>query len=132
MISSQLISEAIIGCQLLKEYGINVNFEMGSINYAREGSFREQLFDQHPGQELSHEQSSEGNPVCNSNPTGQRPYSITADRSYPTPSTAVVGHKPFTEAQRQQLLTQRGIVALAVQLILKNLVLLMRQRAAVP
>jgi hypothetical protein len=34
MMSPQLTSEAIIGCQRLKEYGINSNFERGSINYA--------------------------------------------------------------------------------------------------
>jgi hypothetical protein len=27
MISLQLTSEAIIGCQFLKEYGLNINFE---------------------------------------------------------------------------------------------------------
>jgi hypothetical protein len=46
MLSSQLTSEDIIGCQLLKEYGTNINFERGSISYVREGCFREQIFDQ--------------------------------------------------------------------------------------
>jgi hypothetical protein len=44
MISPQLTSEAIIGCQLLKEYGININFDRGC--------FREQFFDQEQGQEV--------------------------------------------------------------------------------
>jgi hypothetical protein len=44
MISPQLANEAIIGCQLLKEYGINTNFERGSISYVKDGIFRQQKF----------------------------------------------------------------------------------------
>jgi hypothetical protein len=46
MISPQLANEAIIGCQLLKECSININFERGSISYVRDGIFRQQYFEQ--------------------------------------------------------------------------------------
>ena len=96
MISPQLTSEAIIGCQLLKEYGTNINFERGTISYAREGCFREQLFDQQLGSEVrSDDRSSEENPVRKSSPTDQRPYNTRADRKYPTPSTTST--QPLTE-----------------------------------
>jgi hypothetical protein len=86
MISAQLTSEAIIGCQLLKEYGININFERGSISYARGGCFRERFFDHQLRSEVrSDGRRSEENPVRNPSPEGQRPYNPTADRKYPTP-----------------------------------------------
>jgi hypothetical protein len=37
MMSPQLANEDIIGCQMLKEYGININVERGSISYVRDG-----------------------------------------------------------------------------------------------
>jgi predicted aspartyl protease len=40
MISSQLVNDAIIGCQLLKEYGININFGRGTIGYVRNGIYK--------------------------------------------------------------------------------------------
>jgi hypothetical protein len=94
-------------CTFLKEYGINVNFERGSTSYAREGCFTEQLFDQHQGQEIrSNDQSSEGNPNRNTSPKGQQSYNPTADRKYPTPSTAFHSHQHSTEPQ-----TERGRIS---------------------
>jgi cystathionine beta-lyase family protein involved in aluminum resistance len=37
MITPQLTNETIIGCQLLKEYFISLNFAKESFSYAREG-----------------------------------------------------------------------------------------------
>jgi hypothetical protein len=51
MISPQLANEAIIRCQLLKEYCININFERSSISCVREGIFRQQYFEQKEEQE---------------------------------------------------------------------------------
>ena len=103
MISPQLTSEAIIGCKLLKEYGININFERGSISYAREGGFREQLFDHQVGSDVrSEDRSSEEHPVHNPSPTGQRPYNSTADREYPTPSTTVPSRQTSTHPQTEK------------------------------
>jgi hypothetical protein len=103
MISSQLTSEAIIGCQLLKEYGISINFERGSISYDREGCFREQLFEHQLGsEERSDGRSSEENPVRNPSPTGQRPDDTTADRNYPTPSTPVLSSQTSTQPRTER------------------------------
>jgi hypothetical protein len=44
MITPRLANEAIIGCQLLKEYGISLNFAKETFSYAREGELRENLF----------------------------------------------------------------------------------------
>jgi hypothetical protein len=52
MTMPQLANEAIIGCQLLKEYGISLNFSkesFKSFSYAREGELREHLFSQWSG-----------------------------------------------------------------------------------
>jgi hypothetical protein len=49
MITPRLANEAIIGCQLLKEYGIRLNFAKKSFSYAREGELREHLFNQRSG-----------------------------------------------------------------------------------
>jgi hypothetical protein len=49
MITPQLNNEAIIGCNLLKEYGFNINFARESFSYIREGELREHLFSQRPG-----------------------------------------------------------------------------------
>jgi hypothetical protein len=38
LISSQLVSEAILGGQLLKEYGLNLDFERDIVSYVREGA----------------------------------------------------------------------------------------------
>jgi hypothetical protein len=46
MVTPQLANEAIKGCQLLKEYGISLNFAKESFSYAREGELREHLFSQ--------------------------------------------------------------------------------------
>jgi hypothetical protein len=103
MISPQVTSEAIIGCQLLKEYGISINFERGSISYDRLGCFREQLFDHQLGSEdRSDGRSSEENPVHNPSPTGQRPDDTTADRNYPTPFTPVLSSQTSTQPRTER------------------------------
>jgi hypothetical protein len=102
MISPQLTSEAIIGCPLLKEYGININFERGSITYAREGRFREQIFDHQLHSEVGSDgRRSEENPVRNPSPKGQLPYNPTADRKHPTPSSTVFAHQTSTQPQTE-------------------------------
>jgi hypothetical protein len=40
LISSQLASEAILGCQLLKEYGLNLDFGRSIVSYVREGALK--------------------------------------------------------------------------------------------
>jgi hypothetical protein len=44
LVSSQLTNEAIIGCQLLKEYGASINFGRGTFSYVRSGVLREYTF----------------------------------------------------------------------------------------
>jgi hypothetical protein len=46
MISSQLVNDAIIGCQLLKECGINIHFGRGTISYVRGGIYKQLDFEQ--------------------------------------------------------------------------------------
>jgi hypothetical protein len=103
MISPQLTSEAVIGCQLLKEYGINISFERGCISYARVGCFREQIFDQEQGQEVrSDGRSSEEIPICNTSPASQRPYHPTADHHYRNPSSEIPSHQPSTRPRTER------------------------------
>jgi hypothetical protein len=40
MVSSQLNNDAIIGCQLLKEYDITLHFGKNTISYIKEGLYR--------------------------------------------------------------------------------------------
>jgi hypothetical protein len=47
-ISPQLVNEAILGCQFIKNYGINLNFERGSFSYFRDNVEKEHLFYQTP------------------------------------------------------------------------------------
>jgi hypothetical protein len=49
MITPRLANEAIISCQLLKEYSISPNFAKESFSYVREGKLREHLFNQPSG-----------------------------------------------------------------------------------
>jgi hypothetical protein len=44
MISYQLTNEAIIGCQFLIEYGIRINFDLGTFSYVRKGILKEHAF----------------------------------------------------------------------------------------
>jgi hypothetical protein len=44
MISSRLTSDAIIGCQFLREYGIVIDFHKGAFSYVRGTELREHLF----------------------------------------------------------------------------------------
>jgi hypothetical protein len=44
MVSSQLTNEAITGYQFLKEYGVSINFDRGTLSYVRGGILREQPF----------------------------------------------------------------------------------------
>jgi hypothetical protein len=46
MISSQLNNDAIIGCQLLKEYGIDIHFGKGTIGYTRDCNYKLIRFEQ--------------------------------------------------------------------------------------
>jgi hypothetical protein len=48
-ISPQFVNNAILGCQFMKEYGINLNFEKESFTYFREGGIREHSFYQPTG-----------------------------------------------------------------------------------
>jgi hypothetical protein len=84
MITPQLPNEAIISCQLLKEYGISLNFAKENFSYAREGELREHLFNQQSGLQkvASNDRSSAEDPF-RKHPTfrGQRPYSRPADGS---------------------------------------------------
>jgi hypothetical protein len=44
LISSQLANEAIIGCQLLKEYGVSLDFGRGIVSYVRGDELKEYPF----------------------------------------------------------------------------------------
>jgi hypothetical protein len=44
LVSSQLTNEAIIGCQLLKEYGVSINSDRGNFSYVQGSVLREHLF----------------------------------------------------------------------------------------
>jgi hypothetical protein len=46
MASSQLANDTIIGCQLLKEYGVTINFGRGNVSYVREGIYKQLDFEQ--------------------------------------------------------------------------------------
>jgi hypothetical protein len=46
MISPQLTNDAIIGCQLLNEYEINIQFGKGTISYLRDGIHKQVKFNQ--------------------------------------------------------------------------------------
>jgi hypothetical protein len=48
MISPQLTHDVIIGCQLLREYGMNINFENGTIGYVRHITRKQVEFVQEP------------------------------------------------------------------------------------
>jgi hypothetical protein len=75
LISSQLTNEAIIGCQLLKEYGISINFGRGTFSYVRGGVLREYTFAaQDKLQEVAgDDQKGTRNSVCPDTPyPGQR------------------------------------------------------------
>jgi hypothetical protein len=48
-IPPQLINDAILGCQFLKEYGITLDFKRGSSTYFKDGRVQEQLFIQPAG-----------------------------------------------------------------------------------
>jgi predicted aspartyl protease len=48
IISPQLTHDVIIGCQLLKEYGMNINFENGTIGYVRHNTKKQVKFMQEP------------------------------------------------------------------------------------
>jgi hypothetical protein len=43
-VSPQLTNDAILGCQCMKDYGINLNFERGSFSYFRNNEVKEQSF----------------------------------------------------------------------------------------
>jgi hypothetical protein len=48
MISPQLTHDVIIGFQLLREYGMNINFENGTIGYVRQNTKKQVEFMQEP------------------------------------------------------------------------------------
>jgi hypothetical protein len=84
MITPHLANEAIIGCQLLKEYGISLNFAKENYSYAREGELRELLFNQRSGlQKVANNDRRSAEDPFRTHPTfrGQRPYSRPGDGS---------------------------------------------------
>jgi hypothetical protein len=48
MISPQLTNDVIFGCQLLREYSMNINFEKGTISYVRDNTNKQVEFVQEP------------------------------------------------------------------------------------
>jgi hypothetical protein len=44
LVSSQLNSDAILGCQFLREHGVTINFRSETFTYVRNGETREQAF----------------------------------------------------------------------------------------
>jgi hypothetical protein len=48
IIPQQLTHDVIIGCQLLREYGMNINFENGTIGYVRHNTRKQVEFVQEP------------------------------------------------------------------------------------
>jgi hypothetical protein len=82
MITPRLTNEAIIGCNLLKEYGFNINFATESFSYTREGELREHLFSQRPGlQKVQSDDRSLAEDPFRKQPTPrvQRPFPKPAD-----------------------------------------------------
>jgi hypothetical protein len=43
-ISPQLVNDAILGCQFMKDYGINLNFDKGSFSYSKDDEVKEHTF----------------------------------------------------------------------------------------
>jgi hypothetical protein len=91
---------AIIGCQLLKEYGININFGKGTFSYVRGGVLKEYTFAaQTKGQELAGDDSQETrNSVC-----PDTPYSD-------TPTRAVNSCSPPSQTEAEGCFRERKIV----------------------
>lgn len=80
-ITPQLVNDAILGYQLMKEYGIILNCEKESFIFFREGILREHLFNQSTGPlEVGRgEQYSEKTDILTHTHTGQYPTTTLAD-----------------------------------------------------
>jgi hypothetical protein len=84
-VSPQLTNDAILGCQFMKDYGINLNVETGSFSYFRNNEVEEYSFCQTAGSvkvgsgELRDEEAT----VPTSDRTGQHPTITTADCPFP-------------------------------------------------
>ena len=91
LISSQLKNEAIIGCQFLRDYGININFCRGSIGYVRGDVQKEHAFLSEAGIRNSRSDDlGQAREIFlqNNPPAGQQPHNPSADCGNPIASRA--------------------------------------------
>jgi hypothetical protein len=85
-ISPQLVNDAILGCQFMKDYGINLNFDKGNFSYFKGNEVKEHTFYQTPGTVKSEhrEQCCEKIPTPYATHTSRLHLIAPADRSLST------------------------------------------------
>jgi hypothetical protein len=88
-VSPQLINDAILGCQFMRDYGINLNFERGTFTYAAGGEAKEQTF----------YQTSAGETLC-SDRSVKKATSPTLSSTSRLPLATPADHAPLTSARR--------------------------------
>jgi hypothetical protein len=106
MITAQLNNEAIIGCQFLKEYGVSINFDRGTLSYVRGGVLREQEFATKARLQnvICDDRSGTRESFLQNNPsTGQRPQPLSADCTTTIPTRTVPSHsRPLQQVSLQK------------------------------